>query len=676
MILPVHHALRTRLAQVLEARYGLAPDAVPPLVIDYAPTRTLGDLALPVAFELARRLRKAPRAIAQELAAALPPVPGIARLDAAPNGYINAFLERRAFLEARLAPGSTRRLEIGTPGKTIVEHTAINPNKAAHIGHLRNAALGDTLVRVLRFRGAPVEVQNYIDDTGVQVADVVVGFTELERLSLDAVRALADGTRFDYYCWDLYARVTEWYEADPSRLAVRATALHDIEHGGNERAVLGAFIADRIVRCHLETMARVNIDYDLLTWEGDILRLQFWARAFEILKAQGTVFFQDKGRLAGCWVMRIDEGAGSAGEESGADEETGEGDEDSREKVIVRSNGTVTYVGKDIAYQFWKFGLLGLDFRYRPFATSPDGRTLWATTSRDDRESAAEERPSFGGAATTYNVIDVRQAYLQKLLKQALATMGHTGEAERSIHFSYEMVALSHATARELGYELSADDRKKPFVEVSGRKGLGVKADDLLDLLERKATQEVARRNPEVPSSEAARVGRMIGLAAVRYFMIKYSRGKVIAFDIEEALSFEGESGPYLQYAVVRANNIFGRLRDRDGLSEADVIAALPSTPSTSLDGADGDHELWALVLESARLDEVVEQVVRSLEFSVLAKWTFALAQSFNAFYHRAPILNEERTDVRRWRAAGVAYFRAQLTRALDLMGIPVPPRM
>ena len=672
MILPVHQALRARVADVLQSRYGLAPADQPPLAIAYPPSRALGDLALPLAFELARRLRRPPRAIAEELAGALLPVPGIARVEAA-NGYLNAFLDRRSFLEPRLAPATPR--PEASEGKTIVEHTAINPNKAAHIGHLRNAALGDTLVRVLRFRGVPVEVQNYIDDTGVQVADVVVGFTELEHQDLAGVQRLAESTRFDHYCWDLYARVTEWYEADRSRLETRARALHEIEHGGNPMAEIAAFIADRIVRCHLETMARMNIGYDLLTWEGDILRLRFWARAFEILKAQGAVYLQTRGRLQGCWVMPIDDAEATENDAPNAEAAAGsdEGDE-AREKVIVRSNGTVTYVGKDIAYQFWKFGLLGTDFDYRPFAARADGSCVWATTTRPHGE--AGNRPSFGGARTTYNVIDVRQSYLQKLLKQALSAMGHTEEAERSIHFSYEMVALSHATAREMGYELSEEDRRKPFVEVSGRKGQGVKADDLLDLLDRKATEEVARRAPDLDAAAAGAIGCAIGLAAVRYFMIKYSRGKVIAFDIEEALSFEGESGPYLQYAVVRANNIFARLRDRSGIELSQVLAALPATPPDALDDAGGDHELWALVLEAARLDEVVEQVVRSLEFSVLAKWAFALAQSFNAFYHRASILNEERTDVQRWRAAGVAYFRAQLATALDLMGIPVPPRM
>jgi arginyl-tRNA synthetase len=684
MILPVHEALRSRLATVLQDQYGLSPEAQPPIVIDYAPNRALGDLAVPIAFELARRLRKSPRAIAQELAAALTPVPGVQRIEALGSGYLNAFLDRRGFLADRLDPALTPPSAAARAGKTIVEHTAINPNKAAHIGHLRNAALGDTLVRVLRFQGLSVEVQNYIDDTGVQVADVVVGFTAIEQRSLADIQQIAASTRFDYYCWNLYAQVTEWYGADADRLALRAATLHDIERGGTERAAIGAFVADAIVRCHLRTMARMNIEYDLLTWEGDILRLQFWARAFEILKAEGTVYLQTQGRLAGCWVMAIDDGAdvtlpsdrpAAPAEAPAPGDEAGEGD-DSREKVIVRSNGTVTYVGKDIAYQFWKFGLLGLDFSYRPFATRADGSTLWATTSDPLPSGVQGNAPAFGRAAATYNVIDVRQSYLQKLLKQALAAMGHTAQAERSIHFSYEMVALSHATARELGYELAPEDQKKPFVEVSGRKGLGVKADDLLDLLEKKATEEVQRRNPERPDAEIARIGREIGLAAVRYFMIKYSRGKVIAFDIDEALSFEGESGPYLQYSVVRANNIFAKLQEREGTSTADVTAAVSGLDPAGLEGTDGDHELWALVLEASRLDEIVEQVVRSLEFSVLAKWAFGLAQQFNAFYHRAPILNEERIDLRLWRAAGVAYYRAQLTRALDMMGIPVPARM
>jgi arginyl-tRNA synthetase len=681
MILPVHDRLRVHLARLLTTRYSLDPSAQPPLALEYPPNRDLGDLGTPVAFELARRLRKAPRAIAQEIASDFGTLEGVERVAAAPNGYLNFFLERPAFLRERLTSAAPARAHAG--GKAIVEHTAINPNKAAHIGHLRNAALGDTLVRVLRFRGVPVEVQNYIDDTGVQVADVVVGFRHIAGKTPDQIRQIADTTRFDYYCWDLYARVTEWYDEDKERLKIRATTLHDIEHGGNENAEIAAFIADRIVRCHLRTMARMNVDYDLLTWEGDILRLKFWAQAFEVLKEKHAVHLRTEGKLAGCWVMPIQEDLDATpkaptpnAQPLPSPNSQTEEDAEEREKVIVRSNGVVTYVGKDIAYQFWKLGLLGRDFNYREFAERPQG-PLWATSSTD----GAATHPPYGGAAYVYNVIDVRQSYLQKLLKQALIAVGHPEGAQRSHHFSYEMVALSHATARELGFAPAPDseDAKRPFVEVSGRKGLGVKADDLLDTVIKKAGEEVAKRNQELSDTEIARTAHMIGIAAVRYFLVKFSRGKVIAFDLEEALSFQGESGPYIQYAIVRINNIFRKLQERDGLDEAALVAPLATTLAGELTGDNG-HELWSLVLEAARLDEVVEQVVASLEFSVLAKYAFGLAQAFNAFYNlhpsRSSILNEERDDARRWRAAAVIYLRNQLTRALDLMGIAVPARM
>jgi arginyl-tRNA synthetase len=381
------------------------------------------------------------------------------------------------------------------------------------------------------------------------------------------------------------------------------------------------------------------------------------------MKKTGAVFLQNEGKHAGCWVMKIDDPDALPADDEDIDPEA-------REKVIVRSNGTAVYVAKDMAYQFWKSGLLGQDFLYRKFATRMDGEPMWATTS--DPAQAVAEHPRFGAAAATYNVIDVRQSYLQKLLKQALAALGYQKQADHSVHYSYEMVALSHATARELGYDPSVD-ADRPFVEVSGRKGLGVKADDLLDRLTDKAAGEVARRNPDLPVADQRAIAESIAVAAVRYFMVKFSRGKVIVFDIDEALSFEGESGPYLQYGVVRANNIFQKLNERLGLDETAMLATLPSLPP---DAVNQDDELWGLVLEASRLDDVVEQVVRTLEFAVLAKYAFGLAQLFNSFYHHAPILNEERDDVRRWRAAAVAYYRQQLTRALDVMGVAVPARM
>ena len=414
MILSVQRQVHDAISDAIRRQFGVADP--PPFAIEVPPNRALGDLAVAVAFQLARTLRKAPRAIAQELAGAL-------------DGHSRHFARRRcaeriseSLSRSTGVPARARRAARCRPlprgrRKTIVEHTAINPNKAAHIGHLRNAALGDTLVRVLAFRGTPVEVQNYIDDLGVQVADIIVGFRELEQKSIDDIRAIADTTRFDYYCWDLYSRVTEWYDGDPARLAVRAAALHDLEHGDNATAEMGAFIVDRIVRTHLRTMARLNIEYDLLTYEGDIVRLHFWSQAFEILKAQGAVFLQTEGKLAGCWVMRIEEG--SAGEVPGADIRRAGDDrteEASREKVIVRSNGVVTYVGKDIANQFWKFGLLGRDFRYRRFGTQPDGRAALVDDSQRRRSGGSAIRQ----AQRIYNVIDSRQMYLQALLSQAL----------------------------------------------------------------------------------------------------------------------------------------------------------------------------------------------------------------------------------------------------------------
>jgi arginyl-tRNA synthetase len=501
------------------------------------------------------------------------------------------------------------------------------------------------------------------------VADVVVGFTELEQKSLADVEALAgrESPPFDYYCWDLYARVTEWYEADASRLSHRAAALHAVEAGGNALAEMAAFIAERIVRCHLATMARMNVGYDLLTHEGDILRLHFWATAFEQLKAIGAIFLQTEGRLNGCWVMRIEDAA-----PADADADAALSEEEQREKVIVRSNGTVTYVGKDIANQLWKFGLLDRDFHYRVFERR-NGHPVWATTSK--ATEADPGAPAFGKASAVYNVIDSRQSYLQQLLKQALASMGFTREAAHSTHFAYEMVALSHATARLLGYA-DEEGAGKPFVEVSGRKGLGVKADDLLDRLEATAAAEVAARNPEFGAADVAAIARTIATAAVRYFLVKFTRGKIIAFDIDEALSFEGETGPYLQYAVVRAANILAKLAERDAIGEGDIVARLSDLSTAAIDeGGDAD-ELWDLVLDAARLDEMVDTSVRSLELSVIAKYAFGLAQKFNAFYHRQQILREDREDARLWRAAGVAYVRRQLTAALDLMGCGVPPRM
>ncbi len=651
----VQQILKERLAAEVDTRFGVE---LQDIVAETPPQAVLGDLAFTVAFDLARKARKAPRKIAEELAPVLRETEGVEHVDIAGAGYLNVFLARGPYLEAFCSgtygesPPPTSR-----SGKVIVEHTNINPNTAAHIGHLRNAALGDTFVRVLRFCRETVEVQNYIDDTGVQVADVVVGFLDLAKKGLKEIRALAEQERFDYYCWNLYAKVTEYFAADPARVARREATLKAIEEGAQPEAAIGHEIATRIARCHLRTMERINVRYDLLPWEGDILRLHFWDHAFALMKNKRAVRLAQNGKNAGCWVMDLPEET-----DGGASEE----------KVIVRSNGTVTYVGKDIAYQLWKLGQLDLDFGYRRFYAYPKGETVWSTTSEPSEPGA----PHFGNGTKVYNVIDTRQSYLQKIVQYGVSLIGSEETQGRSHHFSYEMVALTPATCRELGFKLSEQESKKAYVEVSGRKGLGVKADDLIDVLEEKALREVAERNPELSEEKQAELARTIARGALRYFMIKFAKNKVIAFDFSEALAFEGDTGPYLQYAMVRANKIIQKMGLEPELG--------PLTPPAELMDGKGwkeltkeeANELWSLAFTSTALPQVAEQVTRAEEPALLARFAFQLAQKFNAFYHQYPILRESDPTKKAMRLFVVQIFRRQMAAALQLLGVSVPDRM
>jgi len=622
-----------------------------PVALEEPRQRNFGELAIPVAFQLARRLRKPPRVIAEELAASLPPMDGVASLEVAGGGYVNVRFDR-GYYGHQLLLGVQERPE-QVPGKVIVEHTNINPNKAAHIGHLRNAVLGDTFVRMLRAVGRQVEVQNYIDNTGVQVADVAVGFHFLEGKSPQEVAELARMDRFDYYCWDLYARVSAYYQDHPEALAWRQQALHAIEAGEGVLAEIARLVADSIMLAHLRTMRRLGITYDVLPRESEILKLQFWASAFELLKERRAIHYETSGKNAGCWVMPARFFSKSAA------------DDDS--KVIVRSDGTVTYVGKDIAYQLWKFGLLGKDFYYRPLLQE-NGHTVWVTTD----EPQPYEAPQFGHGTEVYNVIDSRQSYLQDVVAAALRALGFTEQAEKSIHFAYEMVALSPRTCVELGIELSEEDKQRPYVEVSGRKGLGVKADDFIDKLIERALEEVTARHPEEPLEKRREVATQIAVGALRYFMLRFTRNVVIAFDFQEALSFEGETGPYVQYAAVRARNILRKYAEREG--------AVPDFQQV-LDRQAMARQLafepfWQLLLAASKAEVAIYRGVASGEPSHVAKYAFQLAQSFNAFYHDYPVIQEQDPERRTFLLWMTEYFRSQLYRTLGVLGIQVPEYM
>jgi arginyl-tRNA synthetase len=693
----LYRTLERRLIQRLRdfLRRGYELDLVK-IVVEQPPKVELGEYAMPLAFELAKKLRKAPRKIAEEIVNSIGPIEGFDKLEVAGAGYINARVNRAEMATALFAD---QKPKVEVPaGKILVEHSSINPNKAAHIGHLRNAILGDTFVRLLRFAGREVDVQNYIDNTGVQVADVVVGFLYLEKKSRAEIERLSAQPRFDYYCWDLYARASQWYGEDKQNLQARVKTLHEIEQGGNETAAIADLISIAVLRRHLETMDRLDIEYDFLPRESEILHLHFWDAAFTKLKDAGVLFYENEGKNKGCWVMRR---AGTGQSQSTTEDTRGTEKEDSKskdlrdgesgvparpdgrdarrstepddvaeedQKVIVRSNGTVGYVGKDIAYHMWKFGLLGRDFEYRKFYRYPNEHQVWISATEGEKD-----HPHFGGVSEIYNVIDARQAEAQSTVIEALRGLGHNEAADHYTHFSYEMVALTPRCAAELGYQLSEEDKARSYIEVSGRKGFGVKADDLLDRLIASAKSEVDARHPQLSDDERRTIATQIAIGALRYFMLKYTKPSVIAFDFKEALSFEGETGPYAQYAVVRATNIFRKggldpeTFDRNSITPEDFARYFSEHSGT---------EIWELWLTAAKTAYVVDQCVATTEPAYLAKHAFQLAQLFNYFYHRHPILTEADEGRKKFLLATVAVVRRELIRTLAVLGISVPPVM
>jgi arginyl-tRNA synthetase len=691
----VEHVLAGRIVEFLRDRYQ---DAVlPNVVIEQPPKVELGDFAIPL-FPFAKPLRSAPLKIAEAVRAEIGPIEGIAGMQVAPPGYLNVKIDR-AWMAAALAADQKPPAEI-PKGKILVEHTSINPNKAAHIGHLRNAVLGDTFVRLLRYAGREVDVQNYIDNTGVQVADVVVGFTHIEKKSRAEIAALARQPRFDYYCWDLYARVSQWYAQDKQNLEARRQTLHAIEDASSDTSAIAELISTAVLRRHLETMDRLDIEYDFLPRESEILHLHFWDAAFIKLKEAGVLTFESEGKNKGCWVMRR-AGTGDvararspatadakkkANGSDNADDlddvlveippkpgvDIGSSDiSEEDQKVIVRSNGTVGYVGKDIAYHMWKFGLLGRDFGYRKFYHYPNQHDCWISAMQGEKD-----HPHFGDVAEIYNVIDTRQSEAQNTVIEALRGLGHDEAADHYTHFSYEMVALTPRCAAELGYTLSEEDKTRSYIEVSGRKGFGVKADDLLDQLIASAKNEVDSRHPQLTDSERIAIATQIAIGALRYFMLKFTKQSVIAFDFKEALSFEGETGPYAQYAVVRATSIFKKAALDPETFSRSIASEVSAADFAQFLTGEPANEIWELWLAAAKTSYIVDQCIATTEPAYLAKHAFQLAQLFNTFYHRHPILSEPDEKRKQFLLATVAVVRRELIRTLAVMGITVPPVM
>ena len=670
-IFELQEILRQKVRETSQTAFGIDLSQV---VSEVPPKIELGDAAFPAAFELAKLIKQQtgektnPREIAETLKAELEHFDFVDRIEVAGPGYLNVFYDRAKFIGENGQADPLPKLKLSkskNATKICVEHTSVNPNKAAHIGHVRNSVLGDTFQRILRANGKRVEVQNYIDNTGVQVADVVVGFIYLEKKDLDEIKSLDkklsdERSTFDYYCWDLYAKVGVTYQTDEALKAKRAEVLNLIEEGNNDTALLADYVATRNVECILKTMERLSIRYDLLPRESEILHLHFWNKAFAQMKERSVIHLETDGKNAGCWVMAFDSHSGT--------------DEHESDKILVRSNGTVTYTGKDIAYQMWKLGILGMEFFYKPFLKYADGKSVWITTATQAEHVAGS--PVFGHGETVYNVIDARQSYPQEVVRKGVAAVyPEKGEAA-SVHLSYEMVALSPAAAEELGFEVSDEDRKRPFIEMSGRKGLGVKADDLITRLETNALAEVEARHGDLPIDQKQQVAHQLAVGALRYFLLKFTRTTIIVFDFKEALSFDGETGAFCQYSAVRANSIFRKLDERKE-SISDFLAKLSERQQVSeiLTGDSGD-DIWSLITLASRLDETVQQATAQNEPAILAKYTFNLAKAFNLFYHHHKILIEENPVKQAVLVVTADLARNALTAALLTMGIEVPKRM
>jgi arginyl-tRNA synthetase len=629
--------IKNRIFAILKNDYEIT-DA--DLVFSLPAERRFGDLSTNLAFVLAKKTKNKPFLLANAMAGKLQgQLPEIEAIQVAGGGFINFYLRRDQFLLyqwqnlARLMPPRSE--------KVIVEHTSINPNKSAHIGHLRNSCLGDTLARSCRFLGYEVEVQNYIDDTGIQIADVVWGLLHYQKKDLAAIKNI---TALAPYLWDLYAEVNQAFSTNEKFAAERREVHKKIEDKINPEYEACLYIAQQVLLDHIRTMARLDIQYDLLARESDVIALDFFkAAAAELTGRQVMVWSQDPEKK-GCLVIHYER--------------------EKIEKIIVRSNETITYVGKDIAYNLWKFGLLPLDFYYRPFFTYPDNHTIYMTAAE-----SGPQAPLFGRASKVYNVIDVRQSYLQNLIAQVLFQLGHAGQSRNFIHFSYEMVAMTPDCVREMGLPLAPEEENKSYIEVSGRKGRAVKADDLIDQLITKSKHEIESRNPGLNEAEAEPIARGIAVAALRYFMVKFNLNTVIAFDFKEALNFEGDSGPYLQYTMVRLNSILKKA------AGAGLVAGKTPGCLTRLDTA--ERELfWEIILNLSLLETQVEYALADHELSSLAAYAYSLCQKFNHYYHLFPVLAEKDADVRNLRLTLILLFKNKVEKLLQIIGITIPTRM
>ncbi|AIF85051.1 arginyl-tRNA synthetase [Candidatus Nitrososphaera evergladensis SR1] len=640
--LQTHHAVFESMAK---AGYNPVP-----FDVSEPPRKEFGDLTCNVAFLLSKQLRMAPPKIAQELIEkGIKPYLAekkqqgqfsfIESVEPHPAGYVNfrfnyAVVAKDTLGYALESPDRYGYVDYGALERVVIEHTSVNPNKALHVGHMRNVILGDTLYRIMKAANNKVTVLNYVDDSGLQVADIVIGF-----LYAGFPREPPDGRKFDQYSGDeVYVKVNQMYEKDPTLAEKRKLVLREIEEGKSEIARFAAEITKRVLDEQLKTCWRMKVHYDILNFESQIVHSQMWSKAFELLKKEGLVRFEEEGKNKGCWVIEA------------------EGEED---KVVVRSDGTATYIAKDIPYAAWKLGLVPDPFNYEKYAEQWDGATLYATTL--DKGTAS----SFEGGDRVITIIDSRQARLQRIISQVLGKIGTDAERKHHHdyqHLGYEAVTLSANTARALGIDIG--DRQ--FMHMSGRKGIYVGADFVLDHLRGKAIGEVKTRNPEFSDEQAGQIAEEIAVSAIRYNMIKQDLDKIITFDINESMSLEGDTGPYLQYAFARSQ----RILEKSG-------TAATETTTAAIDYAllKGEAEI-ELIKEISKMDLVVEDAAKSLSPKTLARYAYNLATTFNIFYEKVPVLRAQDAGTLAARLALVRALGIALKNALSMLGITALNKM
>ncbi len=607
------------------------------IIFSIPPNRKFGDLSTTIPFVLAKKVGEKPFVIGNKIIEMLKgKLENINSITLANGGFINFTFDKEYLYQHLL--NKTGQNNSPSDRKIVVEHTSINPNKSAHIGHLRNSCLGDTLVRSIEHLGHEVEIQNYLDDTGVQVADVVWGAIHYKKYTLEDLKKVPD---LAAYLWDLYIEVNKMFKEDEALVEEKKEVHKKIEDKVNPEYEISDYISKEVLRNHIAVMEELDIRYDLLVKESDIIELDFFKEAARILEDKGIMYDSEDPEKKGCKVIKYRK--------------------ENIEKIIVRSNGTVTYIGKDIAYTMWKTGYFSKDFYYTHFMKYDDGKEIYIT-----EDIPNSDKYEFGGGEKVFNVIDTRQSYLQNIISQILEDLSPESE-KRFAHFSYEMVALTPACVKEMGFELSEEAAKKSYVEVSGRKGIAVKAEDLIAMLRSKSLSEVEKRHPDLDKEDAEKTANAIAIGALRYFMIKFNANTVIAFDFADALSFEGDTGPYLQYSVVRINSIMKKLNmNTPDLKESDLSIL--------------DEKEFAIVYEIllhlSLIDLQVQFALDSNELSAISNYTYTLCQKFNNYYHNYTIISEENECLKELRIQIIWMIRDRLLKLFRIMGIPVPERM